>query len=176
MSDANTSSGDAPRDPFEETRRAFNALPGAEAMRGAQAVMGLDPARLGEAFRTMTQSSLEQSREAYGRMRSVADEATRTLEATVDQAHSGSLNLTRRAIEGLRAQAEMNFEHLQKLSTVGSFSELLELQTRYLRRQIELTTDQARAMQEMTRSAADDLMRPAREAAEQTSQGNGENR
>ncbi|MBB3952373.1 phasin family protein [Aureimonas jatrophae] len=171
MSDANTPSGDAPRDPFEETRRAFDAMPGADAMRGAQAAMGLDPARLGEAFRTMTHSSLEQSREAYGRMRSAADEATRTLEATIDQAHSGSLNLSKRAIEGLRAQAEMNFEHLQKLSTVSSFSEFMEIQTRYLRRQIELATDQARAMQEMTRSAGEDLMRPARDAAKRSDGG-----
>lgn len=165
MSDADTPNAGAGRDPFEETRRAFDAMPGAEAFRGAQAAMGLDPARLSETFRTMGERSLEQSREAYGRMRSAADEATRALEATLDNAHNGSLNLSKRAIDGWRTQAEMNFEHLQKLAGVRSMAEFIELQTRYMRRQMELATDQAKEIQSLTRTAAEDMMRPARDAA-----------
>jgi len=174
MSDSDTPSGRTNQDPFADARRAFDAMPGAEAMRSAQAAMGLDPARMSEAFRTMGERSLEQSREAYGRMRSAADEATRALETTLDNAHNGSLNLSKRAIDGWRMQAEMNFEHLQKLAGVRSMAEFIELQTRYMRRQMELATDQAREIQSLSRSAAEDMMRPAREAAGRSGSGGGE--
>ncbi|WP_182086837.1 phasin family protein [Aureimonas sp. ME7] len=154
MSDTeNFNNNDPARDAFESAQR-------------AQAALGLDPARMGEAFRTMTQKSIEQSRQAYDRMKSAADQASQTLEATIENAHAGSLNLTKRALEGMRAQAEMNFSHLEKLASAKSMAEFIELQTSFLRRQVELAADQAKELQTLSQSVAQDVVRPAREAAE----------
>ncbi len=114
----------------------------------------------------MTQKSIEQSKEAYARMKSAADQATQTLEATVENAHTGSLNLTKRAIEGMRAQAEMNFAHMEQLASAKSLSEFMELQTSYMRRQVELMADQAKELQSLSQSVAQDVIRPARDAAQ----------
>ncbi|MBE7186536.1 MAG: phasin [Methylobacterium mesophilicum] len=142
-----------------EMRRA-----GEEAARNAQEAFGMDPARMNETFRTMTQRSMEQSREAYSRMKSAAEEATRTLESTMENVHQGSLQLSKRAIDAMRRNADLGFSHLEKLMSAKSFAEVVELQTSYVRQQIETSTDQAKEMQSLTQTIAQDMLKPGREA------------
>lgn len=161
MSD--TGNGDG--NPMDEMRRASE-----EAMRNAQSAIGMDPAKMNEAFRTMTQRSVEQSREAYGRMKTAAEEATRTLENTMESAHNNSLQLSKRAIDAMRRNADLGFSHLERLMAAKSFAEVIELQTRYVRQQIETSTDQAKEMQSLTQSIAQDLLKPGREAFQRASE------
>jgi phasin len=147
------------RNPADDMRRA-----GEEAMRNAQNALGMDPSRMSEAFRAMTQRSVEQSREAYGRMKSAAEDATRTLEATMENAHNGSLQLSKQAIEAMRRNADLGFAHLEKLMGAKSFAEVIELQTSYVRQQVETSTDQAKEMQSLTQALAQEMLKPGREA------------
>ena len=133
-------------------------------MNQAQSMMGMDPSKMTETFRTMTQKSVEQSKEAYARMKSAADEATKTLESTMENVHQGSLSLSKKAIEAMRSNAEMGFAHLEKLMAAKSFSEVIEMQTSYVRKQIELATDQTKDMQALAQSVAQELTKPARDA------------
>ena len=50
-----------------------------------------------------------------------------------------------------------------------SLAEIIEMQTSFVRRQVELATDQAKEMQQMSQSVARDVTQPAREAAQQAS-------
>ncbi|KAB0680444.1 phasin [Aureimonas leprariae] len=147
-----------------EMRRA-----GEQAARNAQDAMGMDPARMNETFREMTQRSMEQSREAYSRMKSAAEEATRTLESTMENVHQSSLQLSKRAIDAMRHNADLGFSHLEKLMSAKSFAEVVELQTSYVRQQIETSTDQAKEMQSLTQSIAQDMLKPGREAFQRAS-------
>lgn len=140
-------------------------------MPNPQAMMGMDPAQMTETFRAMTQRSMEQSKEAYGRMKSAADEATKALESTMENAHQGSLQLSKKAIDAMRTNAEAGFEHLDKMMGAKSFAEAIEMQTAYVRKQIELATDQTKDMQKLAQSIAQDMMKPGREAMQ-----NGANR
>lgn len=170
MSDTeNFNSNEPGRQAYDQAQKAFDTMTDPKAYRDAQAAMGLDPAKMTEAFRTMTGRSMEQSKDAYARMKTAADQATKTLESTMEHAHNGSLSLSKRAIEGLRAQAELNFAHLEKLASARSLSEIIEMQTSFVRRQVELATDQAKEMQQMSQSVARDVTQPAREAAQQAS-------
>lgn len=165
MSDTeNFNAGDHAREAYDNAQRTFEKMTDPKALRDAQAAMGLDPAKMTEAFRSMSERSMEQSRQAYGKLKDASEQATHTLEATLENVHNGSLTLSKRAIEGMRAQAEMNFSHMEKLASVRSVAELIEMQTSFLRRQIEMATDQARDMQSLSQSVAQDVMRPAREA------------
>ncbi|ALN72330.1 phasin family protein [Aureimonas sp. AU20] len=157
---------DAANAAFEGARKAFDTMTDPKAFRDAQAALGMDPSKMTEAFRSATERSMEQSMEAYARMKAATEEASRTLEATIENAHSGSLNLTKRALDGMRTQAEMNFTHLQKLASVRSLSEFIELQTSFFRQQVDLATRQARDIQSASQSAARDVLQPGREAAE----------
>ncbi|MER0236783.1 phasin [Fulvimarina sp. MAC8] len=135
----------------------------------AQAMMGMDPAKMTETFRAMTQKSMEQSKEAYGRMRSAADEATKALESTMENAHQGSLQLSKKALDAMRANADLGFKHLDAMMGAKSFSEVIEMQTSYLRQQAELNTTQAKEIQTLTQSVAQEMMKPGKEAFEKAS-------
>ena len=142
---------------------------GEAASRHAQDMMGtaqsmMDPAKMSETLRAMTQTSMEQSKEAYARMKSAADEATKTLESTMENAHQGSLSLSKTAIDAMRSNAEAGFGHLERLMGAKSFSEVIEMQTAYVRKQIELATDQTKEMQSLAQSVAQELMKPGRDA------------
>ncbi|WP_082537187.1 MULTISPECIES: phasin [unclassified Aureimonas] len=142
---------------------------GEASLRNAQEFMGsaqsmMDPSKMTETFRAMTQKSVEQSKEAYSRMKSAADDATKTLETTLESAHQGSLQLSKKAIDALRNNAEVGFQHLDKLMAAKSFSEVIELQTSYLRKQVELATDQSKDIQSLAQQVAQELMKPGREA------------
>jgi phasin len=140
------------------------------AMPNPQAMMaGMDPAQMSETFRAMTQKSMEQSKEAYGRMKAAADEATKALESTMENVHQGSLQLSKKAIDAMRSNAEMGFQHLDKMMSAKSFSEIIEMQTAYVRKQVEMVTDQAKDMQKLTQSVAQDMIKPGRDAFQKAS-------
>jgi phasin len=138
-------------------------------MNQAQSMMGMDPSKMTETFRTMTQKSMEQSKEAYSRMKAAADDATKTMESTMENVHQSSLSLSKKAIEAMRSNAEMGFAHLEKMMAAKSFAEVVEMQTSYVRRQIEMATDQTKEMQSLVQSVAQELTKPAREAFQKAS-------
>lgn len=170
MSDSNEKAAkdvqDAMKDAVERGQAAFRDATDPEAISRAQAAMGVDPEKMQETLRTMTERSMEQSREAYRRLKEASDEATRTLESTLENAHGGSLTLSKKAIDAMRSNAELGFEHLERLASAKSLAELIELQTGFVRRQMETAADQAKDLQALSRDIAQDLMRPGREAAE----------
>ncbi|RFC63394.1 phasin [Fulvimarina endophytica] len=132
----------------------------------AQAMMGMDPSKMTETFRAMTEKSMEQSKEAYGRMRTAADEATRALESTMENAHQGSLQISKKALEAMRANADLGFKHLDAMMGAKSFSEVIELQTGFLRQQAELNTTHAKELQSLSQNVAQEMMKPGKDAME----------
>ncbi|MBO0661576.1 phasin family protein [Jiella sp. MQZ9-1] len=141
------------------------------AMPNAQSILGMDPSQLNETFRSMTQKSMEQSKEAYGRMKTAADEATKALEATMENVHQGSLQLSKKAIDAMRTNAELGFAHLDSMMSAKSFAEVIEMQTAYVRKQVEMATDQAKEMQTLTQAVAQDMMKPGRDAFQKATKG-----
>lgn len=171
MQNAANQMQDAAKETMERTQDAFRQAMDPDAIGRAQSAMGVDPQKMQETLRTMTERSREQSQEAYRRLKTAAEEATRTMESTVENAHNGSLTLSRKALEAMRSNAEMGFEHLEKLASAKSVSELIELQTGFVRRQMEAAADQAREMQAISQEIGQELLRPGREAAERMKQG-----
>jgi phasin len=125
-----------------------------------------DPAKVTESFRDFAEKGATQSREAYAKMKTAAEEATRTVESTVHSAQSGTVELGLKAIDALRANADLSLSHMEALMGVRSVSEFFELQTSFVRRQAEATVEQAKTMQEAARKLADDVSKPGKEAAE----------
>ncbi|WP_137132474.1 phasin [Rhizobium sp. FY34] len=125
-----------------------------------------DTNRFSDSFREIAEKGATQSREAFTKMKSAAEEATKTVETTMQTAQSGSVELGLKAIEALRTNAEMSLAHMEALLGVKSVSELIELQTGFVRKQVEITVEQAKAMQEAARKLAEDVTKPGKEAAE----------
>ncbi|MGK6314047.1 phasin [Neorhizobium sp. DT-125] len=125
-----------------------------------------DPAKLTESFREFAEKGATQSRDAYAKMKVAAEEATKTVETTMQSAQAGSVELGLKAIDALRTNADMSLSHMEALLGVKSVSELLELQTAFIRKQTEVTVEQAKSMQDAARKLAEELTKPGKEAAE----------
>ncbi|ABR59177.1 phasin [Sinorhizobium medicae] len=128
--------------------------------------LAFDPSNFTDSFREFAEKGAAQSKEAYAKMKTATEEAARTVEATVESAQSGTVELGLKAIDALRANAETSLSHMEALLGVKSFSELVELQTAFIRRQAELAVEQAKTMQEATRKVAENVTKPGKEAAE----------
>ena len=125
-----------------------------------------DPAKLTESFREFAEKGATQSRDAYAKMKTAAEEATKTVETTLQSAQAGSVELGLKAIDALRTNADMSLSHMEALLGVKSVSELFELQTAFIRKQAELAVEQAKTMQEATRKVAENVAKPGKDAAE----------
>lgn len=130
------------------------------------AMTSFDPAKLSDSFRDFAEKGATQSRDAYARMKTVAEDAAKTVEATVETAQAGSVEIGLKAIDALRANAENSLSHMEALLGVKSVSELFELQTAFLRKQAEVAVEQAKTMQDATRKVVESLSKPGKDAAE----------
>lgn len=122
-----------------------------------------DPAKAGEQFRAFTEKGVEQSKEAYARMKSGAEWAQKTIESSAETARAAGSELSMKTIAALRASTEAGFNHLEALAGARSLSEVIELQTGFIRAQFEQAVAQAKDMQAAATKAAEDVSRPVAE-------------
>jgi len=125
-----------------------------------------DPSKFSETFRDFAEKGAAQSKDAYAKMKVAAEEATKTVETTLQTAQAGTVELGLKAIEALRTNADMSLSHMEALMGVKSVAELVELQTSFIRKQAEVTVEQAKAMQEAAKKVAETVAKPGKEAAE----------
>lgn len=129
-------------------------------------IAAVDPAKLSESFREFAEKGAVQTKEAYAKMKEAAEDATKTVEATLESAQAGSVELGLKAIEALRTNAENSLSHMEALLGVKSVSELFELQTAFLRKQAEVAVEQAKTLQETSKKVAEKVAAPGKSAAE----------
>ena len=113
-------------------------------------------------FRQFADQATTQSREAYGRMKTAAEEAQATMETTMDGMQTAGTTLGLKAIDAMRTNAELGLSHLENLMRVKSVSELIELQSGYVRKQTETSAEQFKQMQELSTKVTEDVTAPAK--------------
>ena len=129
-------------------------------------IASIDPAKLSESFRDFAEKGAAQTKEAYAKMKEAAEDATKTVEATLESAQAGSVELGLKAIDALRTNAENSLSHMEALLGVKSVAELFELQTAFLRKQAEVAVEQAKSLQETSKKVAEKVSAPGKSAAE----------
>ncbi len=129
-------------------------------------IASIDPAKLSESFRDFAEKGAAQTKEAYAKMKEAAEDATKTVEATLESAQAGSVELGLKAIDALRTNAENSLSHMEALLGVKSVAELFELQTAFLRKQAEVAVEQAKSLQETSKKVAEKVTAPGKSAAE----------
>jgi phasin len=128
----------------------------------------IDPSKATEQFRAVAEKSVEQSKEALAKFQSSAEDTQKVLKSTFETAGSIGNELSLKTIAALRANAEAGFSHLEALVAVKSPSEFIELQTAFLRMQVERTVEQAKEFQAVTTKAAEDASKPIKDLVEKT--------
>jgi phasin len=125
-----------------------------------------DASKATDQIRAFTEKGVEQSKEAYAKLKTGAEEAQKAIEATYESAKSVSSDLSLKTIASFRANAEANFAHLEALVGAKSLSEVFELQTSFLRKRVEETVEQAKDFQTVASKAAEDVAQPMKGAFE----------
>ena len=129
-------------------------------------IASIDPSKISESFREFAEKGATQTKEAYAKMKEAAEDATKTVEATLESAQAGSVELGLKAIDALRTNAENSLSHMEALLGVKSVAELFELQTAFLRKQAEVAVEQAKSLQETSKKVAEKVSAPGKSAAE----------
>ena len=93
-------------------------------------------------------------------MKTGAEEAQKALESTYETAKSVGSDLSLKTIAALRTNAETGFSHLEALVGAKSLSEVIELQTAFIRKSVETAVEQAKELQTVTTKAAEDVSKP----------------
>lgn len=125
-----------------------------------------DPSKFSEGFRDFAEKGAAQSKDAYSKMKTAAEEASKTMEATMQTAQAGTVELGLKAIDAMRTNAEMSLSHMEALLGVKSVAELVELQTSFIRKQAEVTVEQAKSIQDVAKKVAETVAKPGKEATE----------
>jgi len=125
-----------------------------------------DASKTTEQLRSFAEKTAEQTKEAYERAKDSAEEARKALEASLETAKSVGDRLVLKSIAAMRAGAEANFNQFEALVNAKSFSEVIELQSVFLRKQMELAVDQARDFQAISQEAATEVTKPMRNVFE----------
>ncbi len=115
------------------------------------------------AFREFAEKGLAQAKENYEKMKSVAEEATDTLEDTYATATKGCSGYGLKLIESARANSNAAFDLLGELMAAKSYSEVVELSTAYMRSQFDTVTAQAKDLAECAQKVATDTAAPIKE-------------
>jgi phasin len=127
-----------------------------------------DANKASDQFRAFTEKGVEQSKEAYAKLKVGAETAQKALESSFETAKSAGSDLSLKTIAALRANAETDFAHLEALVGVTSVSELFELQTSYFRKRVELAVSQAKDLQSASAKAAEEVVKPVKGVFEQS--------
>ena len=117
-------------------------------------------------MRAFAEKGVEQSKEAYAKMKTGAEEAQKTMETTFETLKATGSDLSLKSISAMRANADAAFSHLEALVGVKSVSEFIELQTAYMRKAVEMGVSQAKDMQAASTKAAEDVGKPMKTAFE----------
>ena len=125
-----------------------------------------DPSKATDQLRSFAEQGVEQSKEAYTKLKVGAEDAQKAIESTFETAKSVGSELSLKTIAAFRANAEANFSHLEALVGVKSLSELVELQTAFVRKQAEQTVEQCKELQAATTKAVEDVSKPIKSAFE----------
>lgn len=125
-----------------------------------------DTEKATDQMREFAEKGVEQSKEAYARLKSNSEAAQKAMETTYESARTVSTDMSLKTISAMRANAEAGFSHLEALAGAKSFSEVIELQTAYLRKSMEMAVEQAKDLQTSSSKAAEDMAKPMKDVFE----------
>jgi phasin len=120
------------------------------------------------AFREFAEKGVSQAREAYEKMKTVAEEATDVLEDTYANASKGAADYGLKLIEASRINTNAAFDFYSELMTVKSYSEVIELSTTHARKQFEAVSAQTKDLAQLAQKVATDTAEPLKDSLSKT--------
>jgi phasin len=106
-----------------------------------------------QAFREMAEKGTTQAKETYEKMDTATAEATDLIKNSYSTAVKGAQDYNKKLLEFAQTNTNVAFDLAQKLSSVKSPSEFMELSTEHARKQFETLTEQTKELAELAQKA-----------------------
>jgi phasin len=116
-----------------------------------------------QSFRSALEKGVAESRAAFAKAKTAADETASAFEVSFAAAKDGALAINAKAFEALRANADANFDFLKAVFAARSLSDVITLQTEFARKQVETMTSQTKDLGALTQKAMADAVEPIKE-------------
>jgi phasin len=120
-------------------------------------------AEIQQSFRSALEKSVVESRAAFVKAKTAADEAASAFEVSFAAAKDGALAINAKAFEALRANAEANFDFLKAVMAAKSLSDVIALHAEFTRKQVETMTGQTKDIGALTQKAMTEAVEPIKE-------------
>ncbi len=118
------------------------------------------------AFREFAEKGVAQTKDAYEKIKSVAEQNTAMLETVYSTASKGSTEYGMKLIEMSRANTNAAFDFFEKMFGVKSPSELVELSTAHARSQFETLSSQSKELAALVQKVATETAEPIKTGVE----------
>ena len=118
------------------------------------------------AFREFAEKGVAQTKDAYEKIKSVAEQNTAMLETVYSTASKGSTEYGLKVIDVARANTNAYFDFVGSLFGVKSPSELVELTTAHSRAQFETVTAQGKELAALAQKVATETAEPIKSGVE----------
>ncbi len=119
-----------------------------------------------EMFRSFTEQGVNQTREAYARMKTAAEEATDVLEDSLETTRESIREVQFKMLDAAKANADATFDLFRKLMTATSVADAVQLQTAFARERFEAFVDCSKDVQATVTKAGTEVSKPAKAAFE----------
>ncbi len=112
------------------------------------------------AMREFAEKGITQAKDAYARMKTLAEEATGILETTFANASKGFADYGLAIVEMARVNSNANFDFAAELIGARTFAQVIEVSTSHTRKQIERATGQVKDLTSLTQKIANSTAEP----------------
>ncbi len=115
-----------------------------------------------EAFRDAAEKGVAQAKDAYEKVKTTAEEASKLLEDAYASSAKSALAYNRKVIEAGRSNVNASLDYALALMAAKSLSEVVELSAAYVRDQLAAAIQQAEEFTVIVRNAATETVEPIR--------------
>ena len=118
------------------------------------------------ALREFAEKGVAQTKDAYEKLKAVAEQNTQMLETVYSTASKGSTEYGQKIIEIARTNTNKHFDFIESLFGVKSPSELVELTTAHTRSHFETLTGQGKELATLAQKVATETAEPIKSGVE----------
>jgi phasin len=114
-------------------------------------------------IRNALEKGVVESRAAFAKAKTAADETASAFEVSLAAAKDGALAFHTKAFEAMRVNADASFDFLKAVFAVKSLPDLITLQTEFARKQVETITGQGNDFGALAQKAMAGAVEPIKE-------------
>jgi len=149
---------------FEAPAAVETPIPSAPAFASAPASL----VELQGNLRSVVEKGLSETRDAYAKAKSAADETASAVESSFAAAKAGVAAINAKALDALRANVDANFDFVKSAFAVKNIADYVTLHGEFARKQIDAITDQAKEIGALTQKFAAETAEPIKEQVAKT--------